>query len=84
MPLQERFGARPMGRASFACPVSRNYQFRSGQQPKPQNFLLSLCVTTYMLKMAFSDASFLTTMAGVCPIFFFGKLLHMKAMHLYG
>ena len=35
MPLQERLGARPMGRASFACPVSEITSFVA-DQPKPQ------------------------------------------------
>jgi hypothetical protein len=36
MPSQERFRARPMWACLEPCPVSRNYQFRGGQQPKPQ------------------------------------------------
>ena len=46
MPLQERFRARPMWACLEPCPVSQNYQFWIGQQPKPQIccFGVSTCV----------------------------------------
>ena len=36
MPSQERFRARPMWACLEPCPMSQNYQFCVGQQPKPQ------------------------------------------------
>ena len=42
MPSTERFRARPMWACLEPCPFAGNYQFRVGQQPKPQIGVLVL------------------------------------------